>query len=166
MKIILVMAATLDGRIAKSSDHFPDWTSREDKKFFQRVSKEARVVIMGDKTFATFPSPLKDRLNVVFTMEENKPMIEGVKWVKGEPADVIAELEKMGYETAILGGGAFVNGMFLEKKLVDEIYVTIEPKIFGDGISLFKGDFDVNLKLKEIEKINDDAVVLKYEVVK
>ncbi|MFA7319395.1 MAG: dihydrofolate reductase family protein [Parcubacteria group bacterium] len=166
MKIILVMAATLDGRIAKTSNHFPDWTSREDKKFFQRVSKEAGVVIMGEKTFATFPSPLKDRLNVVFTMEENQPVIEGVKWVKGEPEEVLKELEKMGYGTAILGGGAAVNGMFLEKKLIDEIYVTIEPKIFGDGLSLFKGDFEVNLKLKEIEKINDNSVVLKYEVLK
>ena len=72
----------------------------------------------------------------------------------------------MGYQAVILGGGAFVNGMFLEKKLVDEIYVTVEPKIFGDGLGLFKGDFDVNLKLKEIEKINDDSVVLKYEVLK
>jgi len=166
MKIILVMAATLDGRIAKTSDHFPDWTSREDKKFFQRVSKEAGVIILGDKTFATFPAPLKDRLNVVFTMQENPKEIEGVKWVKGEPEEVLEELEGMGYETAILGGGAAVNGMFLEKKLIDEIYVTVEPKIFGDGLSFFKGDFDVNLKLKEIEKINDDSVVLKYAVLK
>lgn len=162
----MVMATTMDGRIAKSDNHFPDWTSREDKRFFQKVSKEAGVVIMGEKTFATFPSPLKDRLNVVFTMQESPEEIEGVKWVKGEPKEVLRELEEMGYKTAILGGGAFVNGMFLEKKLIDEIYVTVEPKIFGDGLSLFKGDFDVNLELKEIEKINDDSVVLKYEVVK
>lgn len=166
MKIILAMAQTLDGKIAKSSSHFPDWTSREDKKFFHRVSKEAGVVIMGDKTFDTFPQPLKGRLSVVFTLDEDRPEIESVKWVKGEPADVMAELEKMGYETAILGGGAAVNGMFLEKKLIDEIYVTIEPKIFGEGLALFKGDFEVNLKLKEAEKINDNSVVLKYEVIK
>ena len=166
MKVILVMAATLDGRIAKTSSHFPDWTSREDKKFFHRVSKESGVVIMGDKTFDTFPQPLKERLSVVFTLDADRPEIPGVKWVKGEPAEALKELESMGYETAILGGGAAVNGMFLEKNLIDEIYVTVEPKIFGDGLALFKGDFDVNLKLKEIEKINDDSVVLKYEVVK
>ncbi len=165
MKIILVMAMTMDGRIAKTSSHFPDWTSREDKKFFQRVSKEVGVVIMGDKTFATFPAPLKDRLHVVFTMQENPPETPDVRWVKGEPEDVLKDLEKEGYETAILGGGAAVNGMFLEKKLIDEIYVTVEPKIFGDGLSLFKGDFNVDLKLIECEKINDDSVVLKYKVV-
>ena len=166
MKVIIMMAMTLDGKIAKTSNHFPDWTSREDKQLFQKISKEAGVVIMGDKTFFTFPTPLKERLNVVFTLEKNPKPIEGVKWVKGEPEAVIAELESMGYKSAILGGGAFINGLFLEHKLIDEIYITVEPKIFGDGLSLFKGDFDVNLKLKSVEKINDDSVVLKYEVLK
>jgi len=157
---------TLDGKIAKNSDHFPDWTSREDKKYFAKVSREAGVVIMGDKTFFTFPSPLKERLNVVFTLEENQKEIEGVKWVKGEPENVLKELEKMGYTSAILGGGSFINGMFLEHKLVDEIHITVEPKIFGDGLGLFKGDFDVNLKLIDCEKINENSVVLKYKVEK
>lgn len=165
MKIIMVMAQTLDGKIAKSSDHFPDWTSSEDKQYFQKVSKEAGVVIMGDKTFATFPAPLKDRLNVVFTIEKDCKEIDGVKWVSGEPEKIIAELEEMGYESAILGGGSTVNGMFLEKKLINEVMVTIEPKLFGDGMGLFRGDFDVNLKLKEVEKINDNSIVLKYKVI-
>jgi dihydrofolate reductase len=164
MKITMVMAMTLDGKIAKSSDHFPDWTSREDKKYFSKISREAGMVIMGDKTFFTFPSPLKDRLNVVFTLEKNPKAIEGVKWVTGNPEDVVKELEKMGYKSAILGGGAAVNGMFLEHKLINEILVTIEPKIFGEGLSLFNGKFDVDLKLISIEKINENSVVFKYKV--
>ena len=164
MKIIMLMAMTLDGKIAKTDSHFPDWTSKEDKKLFQTVSKEAGVVIMGDKTFFTFPSPLKERLNVVFTLEENPKPIEGVKWVKGEPEAVLAELESMGHRSAILGGGAFINGLFLEHKLVDEIHITVEPKIFGEGLSLFKGDFDINLELTHVEKINASSVVLKYKV--
>lgn len=160
----MIMAVTADGRIAKSSDHFPNWTSREDKKSFAKISKEHGVVIMGDKTFNTFPAPLKERLNVVFTLEKEPKKIEGVKWVSGEPEDVLKELEEMGYESAVLGGGAFINGLFLERKLIDEIAITVEPKIFGDGISLFKGDFDVNLKLIDVKKINDDSIVLRYKV--
>jgi len=155
---------TLDGKIAKNSDHFPDWTSREDKKYFAKVSREAGVVIMGDKTFFTFPSPLRERLNVVFTLDENPKEIENVKWVKGEPENVLKELEEMGYSLAILGGGSFINGMFLKHKLIDEIHITVEPKIFGDGLGLFKGDFDVNLRLIDCEKINEDSMVLKYKV--
>lgn len=155
---------TLDGRIAKNDNHFPDWTSKEDKQYFARISKEAGAVIMGDKTFFTFPAPLKDRLNIVFTLEKDPQAIDGVKWVSGDPEAVVAELESMGYAAAILGGGAAVNGMFLEHRLIDEIHITVEPKIFGDGISLFRGDFDCNLELIATEKINTDSVVLKYKV--
>jgi len=166
MKVFLVMAMTADGKIAKTDNHFPDWTSKEDKKFFHKISEKAGVVIMGDKTFFTFSRPLKNRLNVVFTPEKNPKKIEGVRWVKGSPEKILTKLEKEGYKKVILGGGAFINGMFLEKKLVDEIIITIEPKIFGDGLGLFRGDFDVNLKLKKIEKINKNSVLLRYQVLK
>ncbi len=164
MKTIMLMAMTLDGKIARTDNHFPDWTSKEDKKLFQKISKDARVVIMGDKTFFTFPAPLKDRLNVVFTPENNPKPIDGVKWVNGDPKNILQELEKQGYEKVILGGGAGINTLFLEHKLIDEIFITVEPKIFGSGIALFNGDFDINLKLIDIDKINDNSVVLKYQV--
>jgi len=170
MKITLVMAMTLDGKIARNSNHFPDWTSREDKKFFYEISRKSGVVIMGDKTFFTLEKPLKDRLNVVFTLEENPPVLKGVKWVAGEPEKIITELEKDGHQTAILGGGATLNGLFLKRKLIDEIIVTIEPKIFGQGISLFEGNFEkdffTELSLKKVKKLNNNSLALFYKVIK
>ncbi|MFA6306342.1 MAG: dihydrofolate reductase family protein [Patescibacteria group bacterium] len=164
ISVTLMMAITADGKIAKTSGHFPDWTSKEDKKLFAEISKQHGAVMMGEKTFATFPSPLKDRLNVVFTLEKNPPERAGVKWVSGEIEPVLAELEKMGYASALLGGGAFLNTLFLEKKLISEIILTVEPKIFGAGLGLFNGDFNINLELKEIKKINDNAIMLKYKI--
>jgi dihydrofolate reductase len=161
-----MMAVTADGKIAKNSDHFPDWTSREDKKMFASVSREHGVVIMGEKTFKTFPKPLPERLNVVFTLEKDLPEMENVKWVTGEPEKVLEQLEKEGHKSAILGGGAYLNTQFLKNKLIDEIWLTVEPKIFGDGLGVFGGDFDIDLKLLNVEKINEDSVVLKYQVLK
>ena len=173
MKIILMMAMTADGKIAKTSDHFPDWTSREDKKYFFETTKKHGVILMGEKTFKTFPKPLPGRLNVVFTLEKNPRLIggqvpdpENVKFVSGDVEKVLEELEDMGYKSAILGGGAFLNSQFLQKKLIDEIWLTIEPKIFGDGLGVFGGDFNTNLKLISVEKINESSVVVKYEVIK
>jgi len=165
MKIILMMAVTADGKIAKNSEHFPDWTSKEDKKFFAETTKAAGVVIFGENTYQTFPKPLSDRLNVVFSEKGNLPVMEGVKWVSGEPEKVLAELEKMGYKSAILGGGAYLNTQFLQKGLIDEIWLTIEPKIFGNGLGIFGGDYNIDLKLISFEKINESSVVVKYEVV-
>lgn len=161
-----MMAMTADGKIAKTSDHFPDWTSKEDKKYFFETTKKHGAVLMGEKTFKTFPKPLPDRLNVVFTLEKNPPETKDVKWVSGEPEKVLEDLEDMGYKSAVLGGGAFLNSQFLKKKLIDEIWLTIEPKIFGDGLGVFGGDFNQDLKLLSVEKINENSVVIKYQVLK
>jgi dihydrofolate reductase len=120
--------------------------------------------MMGENTFKTFPAPLPGRLNVVFSEEENQPEITGVKWVKGELAEVLNELEKMGYKSALLGGGSFLNSLFLEKKLISEIILTVEPKIFGTGLSLFNRDLNADLKLLEVKKLNDNTLMLHYQV--
>lgn len=161
------MAVTVDGKIAKNSSHFPDWTSREDKKFFALISKKAGAVIMGGKTFDTFPAPLKDRLNVVVTADKGYKNIPGqVKvYYKKSPRCIKKELEKAGYKKAILGGGSFINGLFLRSKVVEEMIIIVAPKLFGTGLGLIGDfDFDYNLKLLETYKINKDSVLLRYKI--
>jgi dihydrofolate reductase len=159
----MMMAMTADGKIAKDKTQFADWTSREDKKLFVEISKAHGVIMMGENTFRTFPAPLKDRLNVVFSEADNPPQA-GVKWVTGDPTVVLAELEQLGYKSALLGGGSFLNSLFLEKKLITEIILTVEPKIFGAGLSLFNRDLNANLKLLEVKNLNPDTLMLRYQV--
>jgi dihydrofolate reductase len=122
------------------------------------------MIMMGYNTFKTFPSPLKNRLNVVFT--ENKELeIEGVKWVSGEPEKVLEELKTLGFKKALLGGGTSLNTLFLQKKLINEIILTVEPKIFGSGLSLFKDDFDLSLELLELKQINQNSYLVRYKVI-
>lgn len=163
--VTLIMAITADGKIAKNSNQFANWTSSEDKKLFVEVSKKHGVIMMGENTFNTFPGPLPGRLNVVFSREENPKEIKDVKWVSGEPKKVIEELENLGFKSALLGGGANLNSLFLKNKLIDEIILTIEPKIFGEGLSLFNEDTDLNLNLISLEKLNENTVMLKYKVI-
>ena len=162
--VTMMMAMTVDGKIAKDKTQFADWTSREDKKLFVEISLAHGVIMMGENTFNTFPAPLKDRLNVVFSEVDNEPR-KGVKWVKGEPEKVLEELEALGYKSALLGGGSFLNSLFLEKKLISEIILTVEPKIFGTGLSLFNKDLNANLKLLEVKNLNDDTLMLRYRVI-
>lgn len=159
-----MMAITADGKIAKDSSQFADWTSIEDKKIFAKISKECGAVLMGENTFKTFPSPLKERLNVVFSENKNNPELDGVKWVSGAPEKVLQELSDLGYKKVILGGGSFLNSLFLKKGLINEIMLTIEPKIFGTGLSLFNQDLETNLRLVNLEKINENSILLHYQV--
>lgn len=163
--VTLIMAITADGKIAKDKSQLANWTSKEDKKLFVKTSKDFGVIMMGENTFNTFPKPLPGRLNVIFSRNGGQDIAQSLKWVQGDPEIVLAELEKVGYKKALLGGGASLNTLFLKKKLIDEIILTIEPKIFGAGLSLFSEDCEADLKLIQFEKLNDNTLMLKYKVI-
>ena len=161
--VTMIMAITADGRIAKNKKQLANWTSPEDKKLFVKISKQFGVIMIGENTFNTFPAPLPGRLNVVFSPHKH-PEQKNVKWVKGEPAQVLVDLEKLGYKSALLGGGAYLNSLFLKKALITEIILTIEPKIFGQGVPLFDCDHEIDLKLLEAQKLNNNSLMLHYKV--
>ncbi len=167
MKVTLLMAITLDGKIGKSPDHFPDWTGKEDKKLFKDLSTKAGAVIMGSKTFDTMGIPLPNRKNVILTRDKNrKSQWENLVFRNDPPRVILEDLEKEGYKQVILAGGALINSLFAEEKLIDEIIVTISPKIFGYGLSLFTQEISMDLELKEVKRLGKELVCLTCTTVK
>ena len=169
MKTVLLMAITLDGKIAKHATQLADWTSHADKKVFVAETKKAGVIVMGETTYNTIGRPLPRRLNVVLSLEPEKHqnIPDSLEFIKATPKEVLALLEKRGFETVIIGGGASVNGSFLKANLIDEIWLTIEPKIFGEGMSLFNGaDVNTGLELISVEKIDTNVLQVRYKVIK
>ncbi len=168
MKVILVAAVTIDGKLARNSAQFVGWTSREDKRLFFSTSKRAGVIIMGNNTFKTLSAPLPGRLHIVLTNDltgkENTP--NQVEYTNQPPESILADLEARGYNEAVLGGGSQINSLFLQSGLVDEIFLTIEPLVFGLGVDLFAGvQFDVRARLLEVEKLNDEGTIhLRYSL--
>jgi dihydrofolate reductase len=167
MKVTLLMAITLDGKIGKSPDHFPDWTGKEDKRLFAELSRKAGAVIMGSKTFDTMGMPLPGRKNVVLTRDKTrKSEWQNLVFSNESPSTLLKGLENEGFSEVILAGGALVNSLFAEENLIDEIIVTISPKIFGYGLSLFGQEISMELKLKELKRLGKNLVYLKYHVIK
>ncbi len=167
MKVILIMAMTLDGKIARHSLEPVDWTGKADKKVFVKITKKAGVMIMGSTTFDTIGQILPHRKNVVMT--RNKSRIskdENLLFTDKPPEEILRDLENEGFESAALIGGSMINGLFAKKKLIDEIYITIVPKLFGTGLSLASTEIDLDLELKEMEKIDENSILLKYRVLK
>jgi dihydrofolate reductase len=79
--------------------------------------------------------------------------------------DLVKELEARGYTEALLVGGEEVNGDFLKNDMIDELWLTLEPNIFGSGKGLFKGEFDKELELFEMNRMNErGTILLKYKV--
>jgi len=167
MKVILLMALTLDGKIGKGPDHFPDWTGKEDKKLFMQLSKQAGVLVMGSRTFDTIGSPLPDRKNIILT--GNKKRVshwDNLVFTDNPPRRILEDLRQEGYSQVILAGGATINSIFAREKLIDEIVVTISPKIFGTGISLFAEGISMELELLHTEKLGKDLIQAHYKVAK
>jgi dihydrofolate reductase len=166
MKVILVMAMTLDGKIGLSPDHFPDWTGKEDKRLFADLSRGAGAVIMGAKTFDTIGHPLPGRKNIVLTRDSSrKSAWENLIFTEESPVAILKNLEKEGFSEVILAGGALVNSLFAEAGRINEIIVTISPKIFGHGLSLFTPEISMNLELKDVERLGKELVCLRYLVI-
>jgi dihydrofolate reductase len=167
MKVILLMAQTLDGKIGRNSGHFPDWTGKEDKRLFVRITKAAGVLIMGSKTYDTIGGPLPGRKNVVLTRDESRRSDSPELVFTGKPPRaVLADLQAEGYTTVVLAGGTVVNTLFAREELIDEIMLTICPLFFGSGIGLFSGEVPLKLRLLSTEVLGSDAILAHYEVVR
>ena len=164
MRVLLLAALTVDGRIARHARELSDWTSREDKRLFVRTSKEAGVIVMGHATYATLPAPLPGRLLVVLTRHPTQQTPrEGVEFTADAPAAVLEQLEARGYTTVVLAGGARTYRAFLTAGLVDELWLTIEPVAFGMGIGLFGNEpLAVRFTLLECQRLGDNSVHLRY----
>jgi dihydrofolate reductase len=166
MRVLLVAAMTIDGKIARGPHEVTDWSSPEDKSMFMRVSQESGVLIMGRNTYETLARPLPGRLHVVLTRRPSSwTAPKQVEFTAAPPADILADLERRGYRTVILAGGAEANRTFVEAGMVDELWLTVEPLAFGTGISLLgEAPLSLRLRLIQSEQLNESSLQLRYQV--
>lgn len=81
--------------------------------------------------------------------------------------------EHFGIKTLLLEGGGHINGAFIQAGLVDEVSTIVVPGIDGrhdiptvfDGVSPAR-NVAVPLRLKSVERRKDDALWIRYEVVR
>lgn len=174
MKVILVMVSSVDGKITRwDRDDVYQWTSREDTEYFREVIKKNNVIVMGSKTFdVVYPKPEKGKLRVVMTRNPSKyaaMMVPGqLEFTDQSPMKIVSNFGKKRYKTMLLVGGANVNTTFFKAGLVDELWLTIEPRIFGKGKMIVeKESMDIKLELHKFKRLNTQGtILLKYKVLK
>ena len=63
-----------------------------------------------------------------------------------------------------MAGGKLATS-FLKEGLVNEIYLNVEPIVFGKGIPIFTNEnFEKNLELLQVKKFSKNEVRLHYMV--
>jgi dihydrofolate reductase len=185
-QLTIKMMQSLDGFIAKDQNDNLKWGSNEDKQLYKKISTEYGTVIVGKNTYLQLPKvAFKNRETIVVVrnlsdewlediLGDNDIMsfddvkfcnIDNITFIESKPQTIINFLESIGKDKALLVGGGIINNLFIQAGLVNELQITIAPKIFGKGIKVFGNDeLDLDLKIQGFEKISDNELVLSYKV--
>ena len=173
MKTILIFVATLDGKITKWGDpKIRSWSSRADQDYFDTIWNDTRVIIMGSGTFN--PEPLKPVLKHLFVVltrhiekYRNMEVSGQLEFTAISPAQLITRFENDGEDRILVVGGPQIATSFLKDDLIDELWLTVEPKIFGLGASIVTEDkLDISLNLLSSERMNDQGTLInKYRII-
>ena len=172
MRVIMVMVCTINGKITKGDNpNIYSWTSQEDRRFFFDLLTKYKVKIMGSRTYDAVKSKIKlqkGHLRIILTRNPEKYksdiIPDKLEFSDESPVALLRKLKNKGIKQVLLLGGGKINSSFLKEKLVQELYLTIEPKIFGKGKPIFdKEIFSTNLELTSIRKLNKrGTLLLKY----
>ena len=174
MKVTMAAVSSLNGNITKGNDpNIYSWTSKEDSQMFFSLIEKNNLIVMGSKTYEIAKKIIKhkkNKLRVILTRNPEKYLDQTIKGIleftNDSPLKLVKKLESRGYKKMLVVGGGTINCLFLKSKLVDEVYLTIEPRIFGTGQELVgEENLDISLKLISIKKLNKKGtLLLKYKV--
>ena len=173
MKVILYMAISVNGMIARKND-LTDWSEEESESYMAKV-KECGNIIIGRRTYELMQEDenqdadidaLGNPQIVVLSTGSSLKNDDKVEFVNN-PREAVDFLNEKGFKVAMVAGGGQVDTVFVKSGLVDEIFLDIEPVIFGEGIPLFNPfGLEINLELVGTKKIGKNGVQLHYKVLK
>jgi dihydrofolate reductase len=162
MNVSLIVATTIDGYIAQSKDQSSlDWTSKEDKKFFAQKTKEIGTLIMGLTTYNTIGKALPEREIIVYS-DDTSIETPGVRATTLSPKELLTQLESEGISDVVISGGASIYSLFMKEGLVDTLYVTKEPVVFGSGIPFLQEDALTQFTLTSHTGTENGTLFLTY----
>ena len=105
------------------------WHISEDLKRFKSITT-GHTIVMGRKTFESFPKPLPNRHHVVLTRDKNYKVDSDQVTVINDIETVMKTYENSGSEIFIIGGGEIYN-LFLP--YCNKLYLTkIKEDFEGD----------------------------------
>ena len=161
-KYIAYVATSIDGRISVTEKTKPDWTSPEDWKFFQKELKDVDAVVVGRNTYEAAKERLQKRNTFVFSSRP-KTLVRKEKVTFINPDEVDLKTLFQEYKKVAIVGGGQVYQTMLNLGLLDELYLTIEPVVFGYGKNMFAGGAKkFSFALKSIKKLNSRGTLLLH----
>ncbi|MBI4272604.1 dihydrofolate reductase [Candidatus Uhrbacteria bacterium] len=163
ISISLLAAVSIDGRIAAYSGHKSDWTSKEDKDFLHSMLDASDCVVVGRNTYEIAREPLSKRNCIVFTNMSEKSD-RGTVYFNPAKQDFSVFAKEKKYTSIAVLGGTGVYTYFLEHDLCTDLWLTIEPVVFGTGLALFETEKFVmkHFHLQSSRLLNSNGSILLH----
>lgn len=167
MKVILYMAISANGFIAKPNHDTP-WTDAEWESYSSKVKSIGNLIVgkttydlmVDDGSFDKLGNPTV----ICLTSSSASPESNNHFFVNNFDAAIL-KLNELKFDSALVGGGGACDTAALESNKLSEIYLDIEPHIFGKGIPLFRSTTkNLELKLFDTKKIGENGIQLHYKV--
>ena len=185
-KIGVLIHVSLDGYLAGPADEI-DWikVDAEVYNYTNTVCFNCDTVIFGRKTFGFMetywptagdkPDASKHDIEhsrwinnaskLVFSKSLQKSEWKNTKFIPTIDSAEIINLKKESAKNLIIIGSASIIHAFIEKNLIDTLYITVNPIILGNGVPLFeKFEKPLLLELKNVIQFHNGVVGLQYDV--
>lgn len=170
-------AQTIDGKVAVKRKGYWPIGSKKDHEVLVELRAYSDCLIHGKNLYNEFGSITKQSLQKgefkalrkKLGKNPNLPYLVSTHDLKKLSSD----LYKKGYRNVLVEGGPTLLGSFLKMDLIDQIFLTLAPKIFGNENSstltlvenyLFPKEAIKKLKLLSVKRIENE-LYLHYEVI-
>lgn len=166
-KVILGVAVSLDGFIEGPQGEY-DWCFTDQDYGMSDFFKQIDTIVMGRKSYEVASSmggssPWKGITTYVYSNTLSAVEGNDTKLVSG---DLVAETKKLKAapgKDIWLFGGAQLTTLFINEKLVDELWLAVHPILLGAGKSLFHNIADrYKLQLLETKTYDSGLFSVKY----
>ena len=170
-KVILYIATSLDGYIAKPNDDldFLSIVQQEGEDYgYADFIKSIDTVILGRKTYDWVMTqvsefPHADKNTYVITRTP-KPSIGNTNFYTGKLNELINRLMAEPGENIFIDGGAEIVNELLKENLIDEFIISVIPILVGNGTKLFKdGRPEQKLELLSTKQFKKGLTHLHYK---
>lgn len=161
-KVILYIAMTLDGYIAKENDDLSFLSEYEANpeitESFNDLENRIDTYLLGRKTYDVIknfdPWPYQNK--AVYVISSHDILDDKIISYHGDLSLLIQKLkEEKGKDIWLVGGGVLIKSM-MDHDLIDEYQITIIPKTLSSGIPLFpKGIKETTLKLDSVKTMGE-----------
>jgi len=175
MRLTLIAAQSLDGFITRHDTPGSEFASEADRTFFREALRGFDCCVMGARSYREARTTIQknlmpERLRVVLTRQPESFANDGVpgklEFANTPPTQLVADLRQRNFQRCAILGGAQIHSLFLASGLVDELWLTVEPLLFGGGTALLAQRASVKLTLLSSQNLGPSTLLLKYRVEK